>query len=177
MLNLASLHDLLQPIVGEPLSDMWRGLGQIFEFGEQRPDINRRGQAITRGDFSLKFISADWRIVQAGRLILGSTDHYDEERFYDSEEPLIRPYDDEARSLIREFFESVRASKFVVESVEVGPLADVTVRLSHDLLIQSFGSSGQDKDLWWFDNGRTEVSCLVYPTGPSIGERRTPSEP
>src|SRR5690242_1447545 len=85
-LDLPFLNELLQPICGEPLSGMWRAVGQILEFGVQKPATNRKGEAITRGDFDLKFIAADWRIVHHGRIILGSSDYGDETRFYESDE-------------------------------------------------------------------------------------------
>jgi len=163
MLDLPYLHDLLLPIVGEPLSGMWRAVGQVFEFGEQRPDTNRRGEAITRGDFWLKFIAADWRVIQGGRLIIGSSDRTNDDRFFNSDEPPLRPDDVEIWRLGRDFLKAVEDCKFVAESIEVGQFADVRVHLSNDLLIQSFGSSGQDFDLWWFHNRRTDVSCLVDP--------------
>jgi hypothetical protein len=169
MLDLPDLRGLLQPIVGEPLSGMWRALGQIFEFGEQRPDRNRHGEAITVADFALKFITADWRVIQAGRIILGSSDHSDDDRFYHEDEPPQRPYDDEAWRLARNFLNSVDECTFIVESIEVGQFADLTLRLSNDLQIQSFGSSGQDLDVWWFHNRRTDVSCLVGPSGHHFG--------
>jgi hypothetical protein len=171
MIDLPDLRDLLQPIVGQPLSGMWRAVGQVFEFGEQRPDTNRRGEAIMQGDFLLKFIAADWRVIQADRLILGSSDHSSDDRFFDSEEPSECLYESEAWRLGRDFLQSVKERKFVAESIEVGKFADVTVHLSNNLLIQSFGSSGQDLDLWWFLNRCTDVSCLVGPSGHNQGAR------
>ncbi len=67
-------------------------------------------------------------------------------------------------------YKSVEESKFVVESIEVGLFADVTVHLSNEMQIQSFGSSGQDIDLWWFRNLCSDVSCLVGPFGQNVGE-------
>ncbi len=177
MLDLQHLHDLLQPIVGEPLSDIYRSVGQVFEFGEQRPDTNKRGEAITRGDFTLKLIAADWRIVQAGRVILGSSDRTNNESFFHDDEPSDLPFGAEAWRLGREFLGSVEEANLVVEAIEVGPFADVAIQLSNGFKMESFGSSGQDFDLWWFHNRRTDVSCLVSPSGPYIGkhsEREAP---
>ena len=169
-LDLPKLCDLVQPIVGEPLTGMFRALGQVFAFGEQRLNTNRRREETTLGDFHLKFICADWRVVQGGRVILGSSDHSNDERFYNSNEPPKFPYDAEAWRLGRGFLQSVEDCKFVAESIRVSQFADVTIKLSDDLLIQSFGSSGQDLDLWWFHNRRTDVSCLVGPSGQHFGE-------
>jgi hypothetical protein len=165
MLDRARLQTLLKPIVGERLADMWRAAGQIFEFGEQRSDTNRRGEPVTRGDFSLKFLGADWRVVRAGCLVFGSSDHSREQRFYVTDAPPDRPEDAEAWSRARHFLQSVEEGAFVVEEVEVGQFADLTIRLSPDLMIQSFCATGQDADLWWFHDLRTDASCLVNQLG------------
>jgi hypothetical protein len=44
----------LDPLIGEPLSGMFRFAGvQAFEFGVQRPARNRKGQEITHSDMGL----------------------------------------------------------------------------------------------------------------------------
>lgn len=171
-LDIDFLHELLQPICSEPLTGVWRAVGQVFEFGVQRPMKDRKGEGITRGDFDLKFIYADWRVVHHGRVILGSTDHCDDEQFYNSDQPPELPYNAEARRLACDFFDALSEAKFIVESVVVRDHADVAIRLSDELLIESFSSSGQDSDSWWFSNRRTDVSCLVGPSGHNVGESK-----
>lgn len=149
---------------------MYRAIGQVFEFGVQRPATNRRGEAITQSDFNLKFIWADWRIVHEGTIILGSSDYSSDERFYDSNDPPHAPYDAESRLRANRFFDAVREGKFTVESVELTDLAEVNVQLSHGVLLESFASSGENLDLWWFHNRRTDVSCLVGPSGANWGK-------
>lgn len=168
------LHMTLQPICKQPLTNMYRAVGQVFEFGSQKPATNRKGEAITQGDFRLKFIYSDWRIIQNGRIILGSTDQGGDAWFYDSQELPRQPYDVEARRMALEFIAAVKAGTHKVQSVEVGPFADVSIRLSDDLIIQSFGSSGEDHDLWWFHNLLTDVSCLVGPSGHNLGPTTKP---
>jgi hypothetical protein len=163
------VRELLQPLVGEPLTGMWRAVGQVFEFGEQRAATNRRGEPITRGDFQLKFIAADWRVVQSGRIILGSSDLDTEEQFYEAETPPEGAHSEEAWRLARAYFDAVETAEFVVQSADVSEFGEVTVRLSPDVVIQSFASSAQDLDLWWFMNERTDVSCLVGPSGHNVG--------
>lgn len=170
-LDISFLNELLQPICGQPLTGMWRPVGQLFEFGVQKPSINRRGEPITRGDFDLKFIGADWRVVHQGRIIMGSYDHDGEGRFYKSVEPPCRPYDADARALAKEFLADVTSGKYIAESIKVGRLADITVVLSDGLVIESFASSGIEDSLWWCHNLRTNVSCLVFPSGYVIQGR------
>lgn len=90
----------LRPLVGLPLSDMRRVsiLGwQIIEFGEQKPDVNRKGQAITRADWTVR-ISCHWRIV----------DPFGEEVLSNE-----RPNGDQAAS----YFERMEAESLIVESI------------------------------------------------------------
>ena len=64
----------LQPLIGEPLSDMRRFVGiQAFEFGIQRPCKNRKGQDITRGTWRLH-AGCYWRITGPDGNILSAED-------------------------------------------------------------------------------------------------------
>ncbi len=168
-LDTPLLNELLQPICAQPLTAIRRAVGQVFEFGLQKPASNKHGEPTTHGDFWLKFIWADWRVIHRGRVILGSSDQDEEGWFYDAEEPPLLEYNANARALAHSFLENVAAGKHIVESVGVGDFADVTIALSYDLLIQSFGSSGEDRDSWWFLNLLTDMSCLVGPSGHNLG--------
>ncbi len=170
------LTGLLQSVCGQPLTAMWRAVGQVFEFGAQRPTSNRRGEPITQGDFALKLIWADWRIVQGGRIILGSSDQDDDTWFYKSEQPASSQYDEHARKLAHEFLANVASGRHIAESISVSELADIKILLSDDLVIESFGSSGEDKDLWWCHDLRTDVSCLVGPSGYNFGQSEENSQ-
>jgi len=56
------IEQALRPIIGEPLTAMWRYAGnQKFEFGVQRPCKNRKGEEITRADLGL-VVSCHWRM-------------------------------------------------------------------------------------------------------------------
>ena len=96
---------------------------------------------------------------------MGSYDHDDEARFYKSVEPPCRSYDADARDLAKEFLADVKSGKYIAESIKVGDLADIKVMLSDGLVIESFASSGEDDSLWWCHDLRTDVSCLVLPSG------------
>lgn len=56
------IETFLKPLLGQPMSDMWRAAGmQLIEFGIQRPFINRKGDEVTRADRSIH-ISCCWSI-------------------------------------------------------------------------------------------------------------------
>lgn len=68
------IEEALQPLIGEPLTDMWRYAGcQKFEFGVQRPMQNTRGEECTRADLGF-VVSCDWRINGPEGYIVSSAD-------------------------------------------------------------------------------------------------------
>jgi hypothetical protein len=140
---------MLQPLRGQPLCAMFQAVGQAFEFGERRPTRDRRGKAFLSGDYVLKFVAADWRIIQDDRIILGSTDHsggLEGTFFCESEEPPEQEPDIKAWHRGRRFLQEVVGCKYTVESVNVGRFADVTVNLSDNLRIESFSSTAESAE-------------------------------
>jgi len=57
--NLA--QEALKDLVGLPLSDMWRYGCQKFEFGEQHPQVNRKGEVIHAAEWAL-VAECPWRL-------------------------------------------------------------------------------------------------------------------
>ena len=54
-------------LVGERLSDMMRYAGwQRFEFGEQKPTVNRYGRALRTSEIALA-VACHWSITQNGK--------------------------------------------------------------------------------------------------------------
>jgi hypothetical protein len=127
----ATIEDRLKPLIGQPLSDMWRvsALGwQIIEFGVQRPAVNRHGQQITRGDWSIH-ISCAWRISDPmGRVIL-------------SEEC---PEGDPADGL----FASVRAGALIVQAVRGSETGAVQFDLSLGYCLRVDPSGDLTEEQW-----------------------------
>jgi Ankyrin repeats (3 copies) len=64
---------VLKPLLGQPISDMWRAGFQVFEIGVQKPCKNRKGQDITRADRSLH-VFCDWKVVFNNSIVFGSHD-------------------------------------------------------------------------------------------------------
>lgn len=61
-------------LVGEPLTDMWRYAGcQKFEFGVQKPAVNRDGEEITKADLGL-VVSCDWFVTGPEGSVVSSHD-------------------------------------------------------------------------------------------------------
>lgn len=96
----------VQELVGLPLTDMWRyGECQKFEFGEQKPCLNRRGEATTRAEWGL-VVSCRWRVEGPNNFVLRS----------ESFGPGQQRTDDHAGP----FYQSLAEHPPVVESVKVG---------------------------------------------------------
>ncbi|GEM_PF-1893870 len=69
----------LSELVGLPLTDMWRYIGfQRFEFGEQKPHLNRKGEETSSADYVL-VARGVWRIVGPDGFEL-SSDHFGDPR-------------------------------------------------------------------------------------------------
>ncbi len=53
----------LTPLIGEPLTDMWRYIGfQKFEFGLQKPFMNRKGIEVSKADHGL-VTNGEWKLT------------------------------------------------------------------------------------------------------------------
>jgi hypothetical protein len=102
----------LRPLLGEPLTDMWRYADcQRFEFGPQRPAKNRRGEDITLSDKAL-VVGCAWRIPGPSGEVLSSADFRSDGTRRDEQ--------------AHEFYGFLRADPLLVEAVaasEVGALA------------------------------------------------------
>ncbi len=167
--EIAFLTEQLQPICGEPLTCIRKAVGDVFEFGVQRPAKTHKGEDITQADFFLKFIYADWRVIHRGRIILASVEHSNDEHLIASGAVMNPAHVAVSLVFAREFFDAVTEGKFIVESVVVREHADVTILLSDDLKIECFTSSCQNKDVWFFCNHNARVSGIVGAVTYNIG--------
>ena len=124
----------LQPLIGLPLSDMWRisraGL-QRFEFGEQRPGKNKRGETVTFGSHALH-VACAWRIVETSAIIIGADDYNGEERHkrYPARFDPNNPEPDSSALRAFAFFDSLSENPPVVEAIEADGAGSVHFFLS-----------------------------------------------
>ena len=116
-----AVEQALQPIVGEPLTDMWRYAGcQKFEFGVQRPAKNDDGEEITLADWGL-VVSCDWSVSgPAGRVV--SSDDFG---------PGRRRRDKRAHP----FYDSLRTEPPVVECIEADEEGALFIQMGRRILL------------------------------------------
>ncbi len=131
------IEKALKPLVGLPLSDMWRAGCQIFEFGQQHPFQNRKGEQVIRADYGLD-VSCPWRIIAPEGMALASWD-------YLSDDKRTRPR--HARS--RAFFEQLRAATLTVEAIEADSVGGVRFRLKGGYVLEVLPVSTSRSDEYW----------------------------
>ena len=116
------VKDAFSLLVGEPLSDMWRYAGyQVFEFGEQVPEVNTKGVEITRGMLSLT--SLYWKLRGPNRFSLGSRNFGSSGR-----------RDGHAEG----FYGMVEAGALTVETLDVSELGAISLGMSGGFSLDFF---------------------------------------
>jgi len=95
-------QEAFSPLIGLPLSDMWRYGSQKFEFGEQKPHLNRKGEETTWADWGL-VVAGAWHLSGPNGFAL-SSEHFAPER-----------HDEHAK----DFYESLDDEPPIVQTVEV----------------------------------------------------------
>lgn len=148
------IERVLQPLLGEPLSDLWRiGDLQIVEFGVQRPFTNHRGKETTSADQRLH-ISCDcyWSIQGPSGTIVSSEDFDSNGNCRDT-----RAYP---------FYEVLASHPLTVERIVADEIGSACFYLSdgYSLTLQSNRCSSnleEDKEQWRFLPKDEENSHLV----------------
>lgn len=159
-LDPALAEEALLILIGLPLSSMWHPIFQIFEFGEQRPGKNKKGQDVTFGDWSLH-VSCEWHVARNGSVIVGSRDMKRKRtgqarRFFDRKTP---PRDAEERkrwAAANEFFDLVKQGVLIVQSVSVGSTGSLEIKLSDNFVLRTFNACATGWEQW----------CLLHRPSP-----------
>lgn len=139
-----STKETFSALIGLPLSDMWRYMGcQKFEFGEQKPNLNRKGEATTWADWGL-VVSGNWRIEGPQGFVL-SWEHCG---------PTPERRDDHADS----FYEALDTSPPTVQSVEISEDGALRLQMSGGYLL------GVDPRA--FDEDNVEEGRFMPPDDP-----------
>jgi len=145
----------LSPLIGEPLSDIWRYAGcQKFEFGIQRPTTNHEGEEITLADWGL-VVSCDWRVTGPEGHVVSSGDF----GFGGSRR------DEQAHP----FYDRIHADSPVVESVGADDDGKLSIRMSRGYLLQVDPVTGIDpEDEQWRFTPKDEEARHVVLWGDGI---------
>lgn len=139
------LEAFRKPLIGLPLSYLWRGHGSaiFLEFGLLTPRTRRNGTPGNPcGEFTL-MIQWSWRIENATSIVCGSW----------SEEPLWEPSFDLLRN------------KVVTELSVVGRLPEIVVALSKGLYVSSFMTAEGDPQWCLFDRRGAALRTMTVKDG------------
>jgi hypothetical protein len=145
--GISLLQTFRDPLIGLPLSHLWRGYGSaiFLEFGRLTPStrIRRDGTACNpRGELGL-MIQWSWRIENTAAILCGSW----------SEEPLWEPTFDLLRN------------EAIVELSVVGRLPEIVVALTGSLYVSSFMTAEGDPQWSLFDRREATLRTLNVQEG------------
>jgi len=150
----------LRPLIGEPLTDMWRYAGcQKSEFGVQRPAKNRQGEEITLAELGL-VVSCDWRILGPEGCVVSSDDFGHGESRRDTH--------------AHPFYELIHRAPPVVEEIKADDEGGLRIEMSAGYsleVVPSLGIEPEDEQ-WRFIPGDKEQGHLVlWGDGLEAAER------
>lgn len=141
----------LSVLVGKPLTDMWRYAGfQRFEFGEQRPFINRKGKPSRRSDWAL--VATNWEITQKRGFVLNAS-HFG---------PDGARRDQHAKA----FYNRQKTDPYVVVSLNLLEDGEILIKLTRSYQLRVFrdpmiGPADWDVDEWRYRDGTGDDSLHV----------------
>ena len=145
------VHKALSALIGMPLSDMIRYCGwQRFEFGEQIPAKNKRGEDVTISDWAIS-LNCPWRIEGPDGFSLTSED-FEPER-----------HDDHAEA----FYDRFESDPISVESVSVESNGALTFFFSEGFVLNAKPANELEPEFeeWWFfppESGAVPSFSLGY---------------
>lgn len=132
----AEIEQALHPLLGEPLSNMWRYAGcQKFEFGVQRPHKNRKGQTVTWADWGL-VVTCAWCIRGPEGVIVSSDDFG----------PGRSRRDEKAYP----FYDMLHDDPPIVETIVAGEDGTVHIQMTRGYTLDVRPKGGPDTEEWRF---------------------------
>ena len=148
------IEAILAPIVGEPLTDMWKAGGQYFEFGKQLPFTNRCGRAATRSALRLKAVApgGSWIVTRSSELVVGSDDCVLRRRFFDRKTPPRDPARRHRWRVAHDFFKRVSKGDLQVLSLKAEDTGSLRIELEDGYALSIFSTSATALEFWYFWN-------------------------
>lgn len=148
-------------LVGLPLTDMWHPLFHVFEFGEQKPFVNRAGRPSERADITFD-IDGAWRLMRYEKVLIASDDY--PSMFY--EEEAQKTHRRELATIFRRrstaaLFDAMAANTLVVRSVTLTTTQVVTVTMDQSYTIEAIPCSGaRFAEHWSLRTPEFTVNCI-----------------
>ncbi len=169
--SAAKLETYLSVVVGLPLTDMWRLLWMVFEFGELKPGVGRDDKPVMRADFSL-MVTFDWRVSQGAVTVLGSGDlHLNRRPFYARKTPPRDPLAKARWKRAKAFIEKVEQGSLTVESVEITESARLRIGLSQGYEICAMQCKGENDDFFHWRDGSAKIVLDATTEGFTVREQ------
>jgi hypothetical protein len=164
--DIKAVEEILKPLVGLPLSDVWHPFGQSFEFGI---DIaySYRGKPSVLNEISVKACDG-WMLSKGAIPIMGSGDHkgHGARRFYDRK---TKPRDYEAGlrwKRAKAFFDSVDKKELLVIDFLAGNDAYLEIGLTNDYRIRMMQVSSDQE--WLYIKNKILLKSLFAFDGMMI---------
>jgi hypothetical protein len=137
-------------LVGQPFNRGMRAADmEMFEFGEERPWIDKLGRNRMNGDIELH-VQASWRIVRGDRIVAGYSDYRDPPDGIEREAFDRTRGDRIRRDELLDAFHAERADpRRSVRSVDVRPTGDLTITLDDGSRLELRPDSTGIHDEYW----------------------------
>jgi hypothetical protein len=139
----AEIEAILKPLLGEPLTDMWRYAGfQRFEFGEQRRSHDSKADAAPVGDWAL-IAGCAWRITGPMGVVVSSANFGESGRTDKDAAP---------------FYRLLKREPPVVEALEANAAGAIRLQLTAGYLLEIEPEGAE-----WDDEPPSEEYWLFHP--------------
>lgn len=153
----------MQRFVGLPLTDLWKPIFFVFEFGEQKPFINSKGKEAMRSDLCLR-VFAEWRIVQGTVVVLGSDDYRVKRRFFKRRTP--PPKERRARwEAAKALFDAMDDDTLVCIGVKALPTGFIQILFEGGYALEIVSCSSDRSGEWEIDDLSTDYHFSFWGRG------------
>lgn len=130
------IERVLLPLIGLPLTDMWRYAGhQKFEFGVQRAHKNRRGEEVTWADWGL-VVACHWRITSSTGIVVSSKD--------------FGPGKSRRDEAAYPFYEMLEDAPHFVEAIRAADDGAVCFRMTDEYTLEVWPDGEPNEEQWRF---------------------------
>jgi hypothetical protein len=146
-----TIEKAMKVLIGMPLWGSHRAANlQVFKFGEQIPDVTRRGEAVLIGEFGLH-VQCSWRIIHAATIVVAANDRYlaagdDPYQDYDDFDWDKQPnrLDEHITALFAAWAENPPH----VESMEADAVGSLHIALARDYVLDVLPSDSLGREYW-----------------------------